>query len=78
MSNVKLTSVSWYGEVSVDDGSTMTETQCYALASISSEFQDCWKYIKTPITLSICNFEQIEWFNRNHIGYRGLIEKVCN
>lgn len=92
ISNVKLTSVSWYGEVGVDDGSTnlytisevkpylfplssMTETQCYELASIHSDFQDCWKYIKTPIPLSICNFEQIDWFNRNHIDYRGLIEK---
>lgn len=55
--------------------SSMTETQCYELASILSDFQDCWKYIKTPIPLSICNFEQIDWFNRNHIDYRGLIEK---
>lgn len=55
--------------------SSMTEIQCYELASIHSDFQDCWKYIKTPIPLSICNFEQIDWFNRNHIDYRGLIEK---
>lgn len=92
MSNVKLTSVSCYREISIDDGSnnlysisdvkpylfplsSMTETQCYELASIHSDFQDCWKYIKTPIPLSICNFEQIDWFNRNHIDYRGLIEK---
>lgn len=55
--------------------SSMTERQCYELASIRSEFQDCWKYIKTPIPLSICNFEQIDWFNKNHFDYRGLIEK---
>ena len=55
--------------------SSMTEGQCYELASICSEFQDCWKYIKTPIPLSICNFEQIDWFHRNHFDYRGLIEK---
>ena len=55
--------------------SSMTEGQCYELASIRSEFQDCWKYIKTPIPLSICNFEQIDWFHRNHFDYRGLIEK---
>ena len=55
--------------------SSMTEIQCYELASIRSDFQDCWKYIKTPIPLSICNFEQIDWFNRNHLDYRGLIEK---
>ena len=87
----KLTSVSWYSEVSVDGSvglypisevkpylfplSSMTETQCYELASIRSGFQDCWKYIKTPIPLSICNFEQIDWFHKNHFDYRGLIEK---
>lgn len=55
--------------------SSMTERQCYELASIRSGFQDCWKYIKTPIPLSICNFEQIDWLNKNHIDYRGLISK---
>lgn len=55
--------------------SSMTEEQCYELASIRSDFQDCWKYIKTPIPLSICNFEQIDWFHKNHFDYRGLIEK---
>lgn len=55
--------------------SSMTERQCYELASIRSWFQDCWKYIKTPIPLSICNFEQIDWFHKNHFDYRGLIEK---
>ena len=55
--------------------SSMTERQCYKLASIRSEFQDCWKYVKTPIPLSICNFEQIDWFHKNHLDYRGLIPK---
>ena len=55
--------------------SSMTEGQCYKLASIRSGFQDCWKYIKTPIPLSICNFENVDWFNKNHFDYRGLIEK---
>ena len=53
--------------------SSMSERQCYELSSIRSSFQDCWKYIKTPIPLSICNFEQIEWFHKNHMDYRGLI-----
>lgn len=53
--------------------SSMTEEQCYELSSIRSGFQDCWKYIKTPIPLSICNFEQIDWFHKNHLDYRGLI-----
>ena len=55
--------------------SSMTERQCYELSSIRSSFQDCWKYIKTPIPLSICNFEQIEWLHKNHFDYRGLIDK---
>ena len=55
--------------------SSMTKRQCYELSSIRSSFQDCWKYIKTPIPLSICNFEQIEWLHKNHFDYRGLIEK---
>lgn len=55
--------------------SSMTERQCYELSSIRSSFQECWKYIKTPIPLSICNFEQIEWLHKNHFDYRGLIEK---
>ena len=53
--------------------SSMTERQCYELSSIRSSFQDCWKYIKTPIPLSICNFEQIDFFHKNHLDYRGLI-----
>lgn len=53
--------------------SSMTEEQCYELSSIRSGFQDCWKYIKTPIPLAICNFEQIDWFHKNHFDYRGLI-----
>ena len=55
--------------------SSMSERQCYELSSIRSSFQDSWKYIKTPIPLSICNFEQIEWLHKNHFDYRGLIEK---
>lgn len=54
--------------------SSMSERQCYELSSIRSSFQDCWKYIKTPIPLSICNFEQIEWLHKNHFDYRGLIK----
>jgi hypothetical protein len=53
--------------------SSMTEEQCYELSSIRSGFQDCWKYIKTSIPLAICNFEQIDWFHKNHFDYRGLI-----
>ena len=53
--------------------SSMTEEQCYELHSIRSGFQDCWKFIKTPIPLAICNFEQIDWFHKNHLDYRGLI-----
>lgn len=68
---------SWYDNVTIKPClfplSSMTEEQCYKLASIRSSFQDCWKYIKTPIPLSICNFEQIDFFHKNHLDYRGLI-----
>ena len=68
---------SWYDNVTIKPYlfplSSMTEEQCYELSSIRSGFQDCWKYIKTPIPLSICNFEQIDWFHKNHFDYRGLI-----
>ena len=55
--------------------SSMTEEQCFQLAGIRSGYSDCWKYIKTPIPLHIANYEQIDWFNRNHLDYRGLIPK---
>lgn len=68
---------SWYDNVTIKPClfplSSMTEEQCYKLASIRSDFQDCWKYIKTPIPLSICNFEQIDFFHKNHLDYHGLI-----
>ena len=87
--NGKIIDINMFGIVNVDGHikdicdikpyliplSSMTETQCYELAAIRSGFQDCWKYIKTPIPLSICNFEQIDWFHKNHFDYRGLIEK---
>lgn len=78
-------SLDWYwacSEIDIEDIkpylfplSSMSKKQCYELSSIRSSFQDCWKYIKTPIPLSICNFKQIEWFHKNHFDYRGLIEK---
>jgi len=55
--------------------SSMTEKECYELHFIRSNFTDNWKYIKTPIPLSIANYNQVDWLNSHHFDYRGLIEK---
>ncbi|MBR0489218.1 MAG: hypothetical protein IJJ68_03325 [Prevotella sp.] len=55
--------------------SSMTEKECYELHYIRSSFTDNWKYIKTPIPLSIANYNQVDWLNSHHLDYRGLIEK---
>ena len=55
--------------------SSMTENECYELHYIRSNFTDNWKYIKTPIPLSIANYNQVDWLNAHHFDYRGLIEK---
>ena len=79
MSNVKLTSVSWYGEVGVNDGSTylypISEVKPYLfpLSSMTEEQQ-------TNLTKFVANGikgENIlyDWYNKKHFDYRGLIEK---
>lgn len=79
MSNVKLTSVSWYGEVGVNDDSTylypISEVKPYMfpLSSMTEEQQ-------TNLTKFVANGikgENIlyDWYNKNHFDYRGLIEK---
>lgn len=79
MSNVKLTSVSWYGEVGVNDDSTylypISEVKPYMfpLSGMTEEQQ-------TNLTKFVANGikgENIlyDWYNKNHFDYRGLIEK---
>ncbi len=112
ISNVKLTSVSWYGEVGVDDGSTylypisevkpylrpmssMTEEEKEDLKSkcTHTETEKDWEGIRSdrwgiqilekydtrncdnPIWTSTINMDAIDWLNKSHFDYRGLIEK---
>ena len=79
ISNVKLTSVSWYGEVGVDDRSTylysISEVKPYLfpLPSMTEEQQiNLTKFVANGI-----HGENIlyDWYNKNHFDYRGLIEK---
>ena len=79
MSNVKLTSVSWYGEVGVNDDSTylypISEVKPYMfpLSSMTEEQQ-------TNLTKFVANgikgeYILYDWYNKIHFDYRGLIEK---
>ena len=85
ISNVKLTSVSWYGEVGVDDGSTylypISEIKPY-LFPISSmtegqkeEYCQLQQKIiynsKEFVNTDIMNY--INWCYKNHIDVNGLI-----
>ena len=82
ISNVKLTSVSWYCEVDVDDGSTylypISEVKPYLfpLSSMTPKQKAELAHLTADIDGI---FEQvlleIEFYHRHHIDYRGLIEK---
>lgn len=77
ISNVKLTSVSWYGEVGVDDGSTYLYTisevkpYLFPLSSISNRTLEKISAFVDAKTSHVI----LEFFNSRHIDYRGLIEK---
>lgn len=79
ISNVKLTSVSWYGEVGIDNGYTYLYTiseikpYLFPLSSMTEEQQiNLTKFVANGI-----HGENIlyDWYNKNHFDYRGLIEK---
>lgn len=79
MSNVKLTSVSWYGEVGVNDDSTylypISEVKPYMfpLSSMTEEQQiNLTKFVANGIKGENILYD---WYNKNHFDYRGLIEK---
>lgn len=90
---VKLTSISCYGEVSVDDGSTylypISEVKPYLfpLSSMTKEQEkelkylcdwenDRWSGLVVIQEDEFCmNTEIIDWLNKNHFDYRGLIKK---
>ncbi len=79
MSNVKLTSVSWYGEVGVNDGSTylypISEVKPYLfpLSSMTKKQEKEWLY--TFSSDYHITYDTVDWCNKNHFDYRGLIEK---
>ena len=77
--NVRLESVNWYEEVSVDDGSndlyTISEVKPYLfpLLSMTEEQQtNLTKFVANGITGENILYD---WYNKNHFDYRGLIEK---
>lgn len=99
ISNVRLDSISWYEEVSVNDGSTnlyyilevkpylfplssMTKEQLFEVQEILGkneiEIKDGFLNIIDSDRNTISYLEilaVLEWFNKNHFDYRGLIEK---
>ena len=85
ISNVKLTSVSWYGEVGVDDGSTflypISEIKPYLfpLDSMTEEQKKEYAHIlvmsSNLATSQLLGMTVEDWLNKNHFDYRGLIEK---
>ena len=78
MPNVKLTSVSLYDEVSVEDSVglyNISEVKPYLLPLLSMTEEQ-----QTNLTKFVANGikgENIlyDWYNKNHFDYRGLIEK---
>lgn len=106
MPNVKLTSVSWYDEVSVEDSvglypisevkpylfplSSMTDEQKIEFykffeEGITESANETRQWLRTkradetmrPITIAYVMVHElvIEWLNKNHFDYRGLIKK---
>lgn len=76
VSNVKLTSVSWYGEVGVDDGSAylypISEVKPYLfpMSSMTEEHKE--DMIKSSCGIG-SDKNVFDWYNKNHFDYRGLI-----
>lgn len=85
ISNVKLTSVSWYGEVGVDDGSTylypISEIKPYLFPMSSMTDEDKEEYCqlqqrviynsKGPVNEDITKY--INWCYKNHFDINNLI-----
>ena len=88
MPNAKLTSVSFYGEVGVDDGSTylypISEVKPYLFPLSSMTKEQEKEYEETlGVVINIDDgtvFEEdktehtLDWLNKNHFDYRWLIE----
>lgn len=82
-SNVKLISVSWYGEVGVDDGSTylypVSEVKPYLFPLSSMTETQKKEYAHLLVMSSNLEYSQLlgmtveDWLNKNKFDYRGLI-----
>ena len=57
--------------------SSMTEEECMELSKIRPFDDDveAWKYVKTPVPLTIANIKHFDFFHSHHLDWRGLIEK---
>lgn len=81
ISNVKLTSVSWYGEVGVDDGSTylcpISEIKPYLFPMSNMTEEQYKEYLELEHSgnMEHLSLPLLEWLNKNHFDYRDLIEK---
>ena len=85
ISNVKLTSVSWYGEVGVDDGSTylytISEVKPYLFPFSSMTDEDKEEYCqlqqrviynsKGPVNEDVTKY--INWCHKKHLDINNLI-----
>ncbi len=57
--------------------SSMTDEECMELSKIRPFDDDveAWKYVKTPVPLTIANIKHFDFFHSHHLDWRGLIEK---
>ena len=81
ISNVRLDSVSWYEEVSVNDHSTnlyyILEIKPYLcpLSSMTEEQKLMYEGLMIGTDNISYMLDVIDWLNSHHFDYRGLIEK---
>ena len=81
ISNVRLDSVSWYEEVSVNDRSTnlycILEIKPYLfpLSSMTEEEKLMYEGLMIGTDNISYMLDVIDWLNSHHFDYRGLIEK---
>ena len=81
ISNVRLGSVSWYEEVSVNDRSTnlycILEIKPYLfpLSSMTEEEKLMYEGLMIGTDNISYMLDVIDWLNSHHFDYRGLIEK---
>ena len=80
--DAKLTSVSWHDEVSVEDSVGLyhiskVKPYLFPLSSMTEEQKQEYQYIteRWMYDSSYSIGDSIDWLNKNHFDYRGLIEK---